>query len=129
MKNIIITGASRGIGAELGKLLSKGNKVLLLSRNINKLETLKKKHASLVVAHIDLSSKNFRTEFSALVSDHFKSVDVLINNAGFLVAKPVAKITRKEIEQSFSTNIMGMIEACQAIIPFMQKKGGHIVNI
>ena len=129
MKNIIITGASRGIGAELGKLLAKGNKVLLVSRNLKKLEVLKKKHSSLAVAHIDLSSKNFKAEFSDLVSAHFKTVDVLINNAGFLVAKPVEKITRKEIEQSFSTNIMGMMEACQAVIPFMRKKGGHIVNI
>jgi 3-oxoacyl-[acyl-carrier protein] reductase len=129
MKNIIITGASRGIGAELGKLLAKGNKVLLVSRNLKSLETLKKKYPSLQVGKIDLSSPTFKSEFSKMVSKHFKTVDVLINNAGYLVAKPVEKITRNEIEQSFNTNIMAMIEACQAIIPFMKKKGGHIVNI
>ena len=129
VKNIVITGASRGIGAELGKILSGGNKVLLLSRNVEKLQQLKSALPSLIIDQIDLSSAGFKDDFTAVVAKHFDTVDALINNAGFLVAKPVQDITRKEIEQSFNTNIMGMIEACQTIIPFMQKKGGHIVNI
>jgi 3-oxoacyl-[acyl-carrier protein] reductase len=129
VKNIVITGASRGIGAELGKLLAAGNKVLLMSRNLKSLQALKKKYPSLNIEKIDLSSSKFKTEFKTIVSRHFKTVDVLINNAGFLVAKPVEKITRKEIDQSFNTNIMALIEACQVIIPFMKKNGGHIVNI
>jgi len=129
MKNVVITGASKGIGSELGKLLGVTCRVLLLSRDIKKLEEIRYEFPALLIEKIDLSSGSVKNLVSSLITKHFKTVDVLINNAGHLVAKPILEITHQDIQQSFATNVSGLIETCQAVIPLMEKKGGHIVNI
>lgn len=128
MKNIIITGASRGIGAELAAILSQGNKVLLLARNSEGLKSLRSKFPSLIIEPIDLAEKGLNDRLEKIISSHFSYVDVLINNAGTLVNKPVLEITREDIEQTFAVNVFALIEVCQTVIPFM-KSGSHIVNI
>lgn len=128
MKNIIITGASRGIGAELATILSQGNKVLLLARNSDGLKSLRSKFPTLIIEPIDLAEKGLKERLEKIISSHFSHVDVLINNAGTLVNKPVLEITRDDIEQTFAVNVFALIEVCQTVIPFM-KSGSHIVNI
>lgn len=129
MKNIIITGASRGIGSELAKYLCITGRVLLLSRDIEQLEQLRYENPALLIEKIDLAEKNSKKNIATAISKHFKTVDILINNAGYLVSKPVLNFTTEDIQKSFATNVMGLIETCQTVIPLMQKKGGHIVNI
>ncbi len=131
MKNIVIIGGSRGIGRALAEQLSKTNNVLVFSRNKVALDQLKSHHlnSNLEVGYLDLKSRNLRNELSEQVTAHFKDVHVLINNAGFLVNKPFLELTREDLEISFETNVFGLIESCQAIVPFMQETGGHIVNI
>jgi len=129
MKNIIITGASRGIGSELGKFLCITNHVLLLSRDLAQLEQLRYENPALLIEKIDLSAKDSKKQIAAAISKHFKTVDILINNAGYLVSKPVLDLTTEDIQKSFATNVMGLIETCQTVIPLMSKNGGHIVNI
>lgn len=129
MKNIIITGASRGIGRELALILGQEHNVLLLSRNLHQLTKIRQSAGlGLLVEEFDLSQPDVRSRMVSLIDKHFSQVDVLINNAGFLVNKPVQEITRAEIERTFQVNVFGLMECCQAVIPRM-KKGGHIVNI
>lgn len=128
MKNIVITGASRGIGAELAAILSKENKVLLLARNRDGLNNLKNKFPSQLVETFDLAEPNLKSNLSSIIKSHFSEVDILINNAGTLVNKPVLEITRAEMERTFAVNVFGLMEVCQALIPFM-KSDSHIVNI
>jgi NAD(P)-dependent dehydrogenase (short-subunit alcohol dehydrogenase family) len=123
MKNIVIIGSSRGIGKELVQLLANDNNVLALSRNIEPLNGFKI-NPNVKIEAFDVS----KDELKPLLKRHFKSVDVLINNAGYLVNKPILEITQQDIEQSYQTNVFGLIKNCQAVIPFMNK-GGHIVNI
>ncbi len=123
MKNIVIVGTSRGIGKELLGLLSENNNVLALSRNTLPLAEFKNIER-VKIEPFDVS----KDELSVLIKKHFKQVDVLINNAGYLVNKPILDITLNDIEQSFKTNVFGLIKNCQAVIPFMEQ-GGHIVNI
>lgn len=130
MKNIVIIGGSRGIGSELALQLSTSHNVLVLSRNLEALNALQKKGATpnLKIGTVDLTAPNLRDYLSTLVSSHFKHVDLLINNAGYLVNKPFLTLTEQDITQSFSTNVVGLIQSCQAIVPLMEAKG-HIVNI
>ncbi|MFT4601653.1 MAG: 3-oxoacyl-[acyl-carrier protein] reductase [Arenicella sp.] len=128
MKNIVVVGASRGIGKELVKQLSAQHNVLAFSRNQPKLDELKKETSASVHA-IDLTSESFKDDFTAAVAAKFDSVDILINNAGYLVNKPFLETTLEDIKQTFETNVFGLIQSCQAIIPFMEANGGHIVNI
>jgi short-subunit dehydrogenase len=123
MKNIVIVGSSRGIGKELVQLLANDNNVLALSRNIEPLNRVK------INPNVKIEAFNVsKDELKPLLKKHFKSVDVLINNAGYLINKSILEITQQDIEKSYQTNVFGLIKNCQAVIPFMNK-GGHIVNI
>lgn len=128
MKNIVITGATSGIGKELASLLQKNHNVLVLARDANKLSALQKEFPKLKIGQVDLSTDLVKHVASTEIQKHFNDVDVLINNAGTLINKPVLEISRADMQSSFATNVFGLIEMCQAIIPLMQK-GGHIVNI
>ena len=128
MKNIVIIGSSRGIGRELAIQLSKDHHVLALSRNQEQLKTLSTKYTELKTESIDISKDNTKTELTKLVKQHFDHVDVLINNAGILVNSPALELDITAIKSVLNTNIVGLIQSCQAIIPLMEN-GGHIVNI
>ncbi|MCG8575142.1 MAG: SDR family oxidoreductase [Flavobacteriales bacterium] len=128
MKRIVVIGASRGIGKELGLILGKDHKVLLLSRNLEALQEIQKSHDNLKVAQLDLADDQLKENLTSIVKSHFEEVDVLINNAGFLVNKPFLELNRKDITRSFQINVTGLIESCQAIVSLMTK-GAHIVNI
>ena len=131
MKNIVIIGGSRGIGKALAIQLSEDNRVLVLARSIEKLQEMQETSPSdnLMIGAVDLSAPNLRDYLSTLISSYFDQVDVLINNAGYLVNKPFLDLTEKDIEDSFATNVFGLIQSCQAAVPLMEKQGGHIVNI
>ncbi|MBK7129417.1 MAG: SDR family oxidoreductase [Crocinitomicaceae bacterium] len=127
-KNIIITGASKGIGFALTKHLSKHHRVLSIARNTKSLISLANENANVTALNLDITDENLVSKLEKEIKSHFNSVDILINNAGFLVNKPFTQITRKEMMAVYSTNVFGLMELCQAVIPFMSK-GAHIVNI
>lgn len=127
MKNIIITGTSRGIGFEMVKLFSEaGHNVLALSRNSKRISNLKLKNVTAFDFDI------IETENIATVSKYLKGnmveVDILINNAGFLVNKPFAEISSEEFKRCYGVNLFGIAEITKVVLPFM-KKESHVVNI
>ncbi|HIP35946.1 MAG TPA: SDR family oxidoreductase [Crocinitomix sp.] len=124
MKNIVIVGSSRGIGKELVQLLANDNNVLALSRNLAPLKDFKK-NSNVIIEKFDVSND----ALTPLLQKHFKSVDIIVNNAGLLINKPLLELSDKDIELSYQTNVFGLIKACQSVVPFMLKKGGHIINI
>lgn len=130
MKRIVIIGGSRGIGRALALQLSSSHKVLVLSRNLERLNELKEISIGdqLSVAAVDLTAPNLKDYLTTIIRNHFDQVDILINNAGYLVNKPILELTEEDIQTSYATNVFGLIGACQATIPLMTK-GGHIVNI
>ncbi len=131
MKKIVIIGGSRGIGRALALQLSVNHRVLVLARSVDKLKELQEISITnnLMIGAVDLTAPNLREYLSTLISSYFPQVDVLINNAGYLVNKPFLELTEADIQDSFATNVFGLIQSCQAIVPLMEKKGGHIVNI
>jgi len=126
MKNILITGASRGIGEQLARLLSEKNHVLVLTRNTNSLS--KDPNKNLIIEKFDLSSNSVCTDVSSVLKRLNFIPDIIINNAGQLVNKPFTEISRTEMEAVYSVNVFGLMEVCQAVIPFLNA-GSHIVNI
>ena len=128
--NIIITGASRGIGFETAKILSKNHRVLALSRDMHSLKKLRIKNSSIDICEFDISDKNNFTGLYALIKKRFSSVDILINNAGFLVKKPFENISEEDIRVTFETNLYGVIRLTQALLPVLKKSPQpHVVNI
>jgi short-subunit dehydrogenase len=133
--NIIVTGASRGIGYELTKLFASDpkNKVVAISRNRLKLEQLKREARSVNIypAVVDFGNKNFKREITLQVLSHISSVDILVNNAGAMVNKPFEDLMADEVENMFRVNVMSQFEFLQALLPYMGKGQlpSHIVNI
>lgn len=127
-KNIIITGASRGIGLELVKQFAENpeNKVLALSRNVEKMEQAFSAYENVTSAFLDLNSKEVKTNCEKLF-ESFSKIDILINNAGMLVNKPFPELTHDDFESSYNVNVISVMETVQAALPKMTK--AHIVNI
>lgn len=129
-KHIIITGASRGIGRELAKIhLQKGNDVLVVSRNLEKLSTLKafENNSECRCLGLDLSNYSSLDQIATAVSD-WKKIDVLYNNAGFLVNKPFQEITEADLKQSMAVNYQAPFRIIQLLVSKMNH-AAHIVNI
>lgn len=132
--NIIITGASRGIGFETALQLCKdGHYVLAVARNAKGLEKLQNQAASagignrLMVLQADITSEKDIQEIIFTIKSLGNSTDVLINNAGVLLNKPFENISLAEMRQVYELNVFAPFRLMQAVLPFM--KTGHIVNI
>lgn len=127
MKNIIITGASRGIGYELAQLFAKsGHRVLALSRNEKPCSELNIEN--LISFSCDLSSEDQLLAAVKFVKENWSQVDILINNSGLLINKPFEKLTAQDFMDVYNVNVFGLVAITRAMLPFM-KKEGHVVNI
>jgi len=126
MKTIIITGTSRGIGAELVKqFAAEGHTVISLSRNSNpELEKL----PNVYYKSVDLSNDASVTEFAVALKDQFKNIYILIHNAGTIINKPFAEISSADFEYVYKVNVFGVAALTRAVLPLM-KNGSHVVTI
>jgi NAD(P)-dependent dehydrogenase (short-subunit alcohol dehydrogenase family) len=134
--NILITGASRGIGFEAARLFAEntGNKVFALSRNKEGLEKLEAEvnnvpfRGRIMVYPFDLLTGDIRKDLLPVIEGFLPQVDVLVNNAGMLVAKPFERLSPEEFDMIFNANVKSAFLLSQALLPLM-KPGSHIVNI
>lgn len=127
MKNIVITGTSRGIGFELAKQFAEnGHQVLALSRNTKPLSTIN--HKNITALSVDISNNDDLNKVTDFIKNTWKNVDVLINNAGKLINKPFTEISSKDFLEVYKVNVFGVAEITKLMIPFLQK-GSHVVTI
>lgn len=126
MKNIIITGTSRGIGYELAlQFANEGHQVLAISR-----KTVKEliEHPNITCLIVDLSEENGLNLVTEFITQTWKNVDVLIHNAGCLVLKPFLQLTQADFEMVYKVNVFGVANLTRICLPFL-KKGSHVVSI
>lgn len=130
-KIVIVTGASSGIGEAIARLLSKrGAKVILAARRQNKLETLQKELEKSIAIETDVTQEKSVKNLVAQTMQKFGRIDLLINNAGVLVHKPMAETTMEEIRAVMETNFFAAVSCTNIALPIMKKqKSGIIVNI
>ena len=137
MKNVIIvTGGSRGIGANVVKSLAKDcDKVIL---NYNKSEEfakqiqkeLEKENIKIDIFKADVSKKADVLAMIEYVIEKYNKVDVLINNAGISQEKLFTDISDEEWKRIMDVNLNSVYYCTKAVIPYMiQKKCGCIINI
>ncbi len=127
MANIVITGASRGIGFELAKLFADGgHKVLAISRNVAPIAQLG--HKNIECIPIDITASEDLKKLMEVLAARWKHIDILINNAGKLVNKPFLETTTFDFEAVYRVNVFGLVNITQAVIPRMTKNG-HVVSI
>jgi NAD(P)-dependent dehydrogenase (short-subunit alcohol dehydrogenase family) len=134
--NIIITGASKGIGFETVKAFAtdKENKIIAISRNQGLLEKLKiecealNRGSKVLILPLDLEKPGFTGELSKTLSGHIDSVDILINNAGLLINKPFESLIEQDFDRLFGANVKSVFRLVQFLLPYF-KPDSHIVNI
>lgn len=136
--NIIITGASRGIGFETVKLFAKteGNNVFAISRNKDKLEQLQKEcqkmqsKSKVIPFAIDITNNTEIDKAISAIREQTAEIDILINNAGYLVRNDFENIKTEDIEQIFKVNVLAPIYLIQKIAPLLKKaKKAHVLNV
>jgi hypothetical protein len=129
--NIVITGASRGIGKAIAeKFMAEGHTVLICSSNAVKLEALKAQYPSLITYVCDVSEKKQVLSFADFVIKTFDTIDVLINNAGVFLPGKVHDEEDGVLEKTIQTNLYSAYYLTQKLVPKMiVQKNGYIFNM
>jgi NAD(P)-dependent dehydrogenase (short-subunit alcohol dehydrogenase family) len=127
-KTIVVIGASRGIGLETAKRFAADpqHRVLCFSRSIAP-ETFAA-FDNVEVHQLDLSLPTTIAEDLGRALADVETIDILINNAGYIVVKPFAELTPEEIQTAYQVNVIGVMQTIQSCLPKL-KSNSHIVNI
>lgn len=136
-KIVLITGASSGIGQASARLCAaQGAQLILCARRVERLEELAKELTQKYgkehyVLPLDVTSHEQVTKQLGSLSGPWKSIDVLINNAGLaLDTLPLQEGVEAHWDTMIDTNIKGLLYVSRAVMPGMLERGcGHIVNI
>jgi short-subunit dehydrogenase len=128
---IIITGASSGIGRATAQHLSTlGARLVLASRDATALHGLAEQLPGAVAVPTDVTKPDDATRLVEETITRFGRIDVLVNNAGRAMAKPVEHIDLAEYAQLLELNVLAPLRLMQLVIPRMRAQGGgQIVNI
>lgn len=131
-KVTIITGASAGIGlATARRFAAEGARVALVARSSDKIEVLARElrgeglEALPVTA--DMRSRDSVNRMVERVHDHYKRLDILINNAGQAAAGMVADMSMEDFQKIIELNVYGPVYAIQAAVPKMREGGGGLI--
>ena len=126
MKNIIITGTSRGIGFELAlKFANAGHQVLALSR---KTPQILIDNPNITCLSVDLSNEEDLTQVEQFLATSWKKADAIVHNAGALLLKSFSDTTASEFENIYKVNVFGVANLTRICLPYLQK-GSHVVTI
>ena len=134
-KTAVITGASKGLGRAMALALGEaGAKLALLARNREQLESVaadvRKLGAEAEVFLGDVTDGAQVKRMEDEVIGKFGKVQILINNAGINIRKPVTEFTLDEWRAVLDTNLTGAFLMCRAFVPHMKGQGyGRIINL
>jgi len=133
-KTVIVTGASSGIGYAIAEAyVKRGDNVIGNARTAERLQEAAArlgKPANFIGVAGDIGEPATAKALFARAIEAFGQVDILINNAGIFIAKPVVDYTGTDVESIIATNLKGFFYPSQAAAEHMAaRKQGHIVNI
>lgn len=136
--NIVITGASQGVGFEVARQFAAlgNNNIVAIARNDENLKKLKNScikeniQAHLYPIAFDLNtSESYGNTLIPFIKQNLQHVDILINNAGFLINKDFQSLSDSEMSGMISTNFLSAARLIRDVIPLINPTGGHVVNI
>lgn len=133
-KSAIVTGGTRGIGRAIAeKLLEEGARVAICGasqRSVDEAVGRLAPKGQVFGMVADVSKLDQAQAFVAAAEQTFKGVEILINNAGVGLFRPVADLTPADWERMIAVNLSGVYYCCHAVLPiFKQRQSGDIVNI
>ncbi|MCA1726236.1 MAG: SDR family NAD(P)-dependent oxidoreductase [Actinobacteria bacterium] len=133
--NVLLTGASRGIGEVVAReLVEKGARVAITARSADELnkvaEDLERRGGKAVAIPGDVTKKADRARMVREAEKAFGPLDVLINNAGFDEWSPYTELETSAIERMIELNLTSTILFSREVLPGMlERKRGHILNM
>ena len=127
--NILITGASSGIGRDAALALAQaGHHVIAAARRLPALEALRDLAPTIEPLRLDLDDAESIAAAVAHLGD--RRIDVLVNNAGFATACALADLSDRDLRAQFETNVFGLMTLTRALLPAMIARGeGRIINV
>jgi len=131
----LITGASKGLGKAMALALAEsGARLALVSRNLEQLNetagAVRKRGAEAEVFQADVTDEQQVGRVEKDVVEKFGKVQILINNAGINLRKPVTDFTFDEWRQVMDTNVTSAFLLCRSLVPHMRGQGyGRIINM
>lgn len=134
-KTAVITGASKGLGKAMAIALGKaGARLALVSRNADQLQAcakeLRNSGAESEVFPADVTDEAQVSRLEKSISGRFGKIQILINNAGMNLRKPLTDFTLAEWRQVVDTNLTSVFLMCRAFVPQMKGQGyGRIINL
>jgi 3-oxoacyl-[acyl-carrier protein] reductase len=134
-KIAVVTGASKGIGAGIAKLLAAEGAAVVVNYGSSKSEADKvvdeiaKGGGKAVAVQGNVANKSDVEELFAAAEKRFGKIDILVNNAGVYEFVPLENVTEEEFHRMFDTNVLGMILVTQEAVKHFKSEGGAIINI
>jgi len=134
--NIILTGASRGIGYETSKILAreKNNQIVAIARNKAALERLSREctretgFRNVHVMPFDLLGDDYTMKLLPFILAKMEKVDIVINNAGLLLNKSLDTLEEEDFDRIFHANVKSVVFLTKHLLPYFASPA-HIVNI
>ncbi|EKG13229.1 Short-chain dehydrogenase/reductase SDR [Macrophomina phaseolina MS6] len=126
----LITGCSSGFGREMAlAAAAHGDKVVATARNESQLADLRER--GIVTKRLDVLAGD--AEMKAIIDDIHAtvgSIDVLVNNAGYILVGAVEEVSAEEVQKNFATNVFGQFNVLRAVVPHMRaRRAGVIANM
>lgn len=129
-RSILITGCSTGIGLRAAEMLRERNyRVFATTRKPQDVVALQNRGFESFILDVN-DSNSIKTAVDEILQHTNGTLDALFNNAGYGLSGAVEDLTRDGLRSQFETNVFGLFELTNRIIPIMRKQGhGRIVNI
>ncbi|WP_047487196.1 SDR family NAD(P)-dependent oxidoreductase [Terriglobus sp. TAA 43] len=127
----LITGSSRGLGRAIADaVLKSGDRLIATARQVDTLNKLVQTYGDQVVPlTLDVGDSDAAQRAVAFAVEHFGSIDVLVNNAGYGTISSLEDMEIADFRAQIETNLLGTVYTTKAAIPFMRKQGrGHIIQ-
>jgi NAD(P)-dependent dehydrogenase (short-subunit alcohol dehydrogenase family) len=130
-KTWIITGAGRGMGADIAKaVLVAGDNVVATGRNPGAVTAALGQSDTLLVVKLDVTSGDEAETAVRAAVERFGGIDVLVNNAASFYAGFFEELTPEQMDRQITTTLIGPMNVTRAVLPVMRKqRSGHVITI
>src|ERR1700730_13501418 len=134
-KVAVVTGASKGIGAEIAKQLAAEGAAVVVNYASSKsdadkvVDEITKRGGNAVAAQANVAKKADVERLFATAKKAFGKIDILVNNAGVYDWSPIGEITEEQFHKQFDVNVLGLLLATQEAVKQFEPTGGNIINV
>jgi len=134
-KVAVVTGASKGIGAEIARQLAAEGANVVVNYASSKegadrvVDEIAKRGGKAVAVQADVAKKKDIERLFAETKKAFGRLDILVNNAGVYQFASIEESTEEEFHRQFNTNVLGLILATQEAIRHFDAEGGNVINV